>query len=93
MGRLWSLLTTPGATNSAPRCFRYTFSGKILRAVVKENWKLHYDENTGLTTLFDLAGDQAETTDLSGENPAKVAELKADWNAWSATFSTSLGTW
>jgi arylsulfatase A-like enzyme len=90
---LKSLLTTPGATNAAPRCFRYTFSGKILRAVVKENWKLHYDENTGLTTLFDLAGDQAETTDLSGENPAKVAELKADWNAWSASFSPILGTW
>ncbi len=90
---LKALLTTPGATNAAPRCFRYTMAGKILRAVVKENWKLHYDENTGLTTLRDLASDPAEATDLSGANPTKVAELKADWNAWSATFSPALGTW
>jgi len=90
---LKSLLTTPGATNSAPRCFRYTFSGKILRAVVKENWKLHYDETGDATTLFNLASDVTESTDLAAANPDKLAELKSDWNAWSATFSPSLGTW
>lgn len=87
------LFTTPGATNPAPLCFRYTMSGKISRAVVKENWKLFYDEVTGLTSLFDLRADAAETTDISGANTAKVAELKADWNAWSASFSPNLGTW
>lgn len=88
-----SLFTTQGATNPAPLCFRYTMTGKISRAVVKEHWKLFYDEATGVTSLFDLAIDAAETTDLSSSNPARVAELKADWNAWSASFSPSLGTW
>lgn len=90
---LKALFTTPGATNPAPRCFRYTMSGKILRAVVKEHWKLSYDENTGTTSLFDLANDATETTDVSAANTAKVAELKADWNAWSGSFSPNLGTW
>lgn len=90
---LKALLTTPGATNPAPRCFRYTMAGKTLRAAIKENWKLHYDENTAQTTLYDLAVDPAESSDLSGANAAKVAELKADWNAWAGTFSPSLGTW
>ncbi len=90
---LKALFTTPGATNPASRCFRYTMAGKILRAVVKEHWKLSYDENTGTTSLFDLANDETETTDVSAANATKVAELKADWNAWSGSFAPSLGTW
>jgi arylsulfatase A-like enzyme len=88
-----ALFTTQGAVNPDPLCFRYTMAGKISRAVVKEHWKLFYDEATGLTSLFDLGIDAAETTDVSSANPAKVAELKADWNAWSVSFSPSLGTW
>ncbi len=88
-----SLLTTQGATNGDPLCFRYTMAGKIHRAAIKENWKLHYDENTGLSSLFNLSSDPAESTDLSSAQPAKAAELRAAWNAWSATFSPGLGTW
>ncbi len=88
-----ALFTTQGATNPDPLCFRYTMTGKISRAVVKEHWKLFYDEATGLTSLINLGNDVVETTDVSSANPAKVAELKANWNAWSASFSPSLGTW
>lgn len=88
-----ALLTTAGAANNDPLCFRYTMANKVSRAVVKRQWKLFYDEVTGLTSLFDLSSDPAEATDLSSGNPAKVAELKADWNAWSNTFSPALGTW
>ena len=87
------ILTSPTALNTDPVCMRYVYGGKVLRAVIKENWKLAYDENTGLTRLFDLASDPAETTDLAGANPAVVESLKADWNAWSATFPPGLGVW
>jgi arylsulfatase A-like enzyme len=88
-----SLLATPGTSNPAPLCFRYTVNGKISRAVVKGHWKLFSDESTGATSLFDLEVDGAEATDLSASSPAKVAELKSDWNAWSGSFSPDLGTW
>jgi arylsulfatase A-like enzyme len=88
-----NLFTITGATNPDPLCFRYTFQSQIYRAVVKGEWKLYYDAATTETKLFNLGTDAAETADISGTNPAKVAELKADWNAWSATFSPSLGTW
>ena len=88
-----ALLTSSSATNTDPVCMRYTYGGKVLRLSIKENWKLHYDENTGATSLYDLGADPAESTDLAAGNPEKVTELKAAWNAWSATFSPSLGTW
>lgn len=90
-----SLFTTQGTTNNDPLCFKYnaTASGGDTRAVVKRNWKLFYYQTDGLTKLFDLSADPAESTDLSSSNPAKVAELKADWNAWSASFSPNQGTW
>ncbi len=90
-----SLFTTQGTTNDDPLCFKYNAqaSGGDTRAVVKRNWKLFYYETDGLTKLFDLSSDPAESTDLAGANPDKVAELKADWNAWAASFSPSQGTW
>ncbi len=88
-----ALFTTPGANHADPLCFRYTMRGKIQRAVVKREWKLYYDEATGDTRLFNLGDDPGEFTDLSQAQPAKVAELKAAWNAWSSTFSPALGIW
>jgi arylsulfatase A-like enzyme len=88
-----TLFTTAGSTHGDPLCFRYTASGNISRAVVKAQWKLHFDEATGLTKLFDLAADPGETADLASGQPAMVSELKSDWNAWSATFSPNLGAW
>ena len=35
---------------------------------------VHYEDNR--TELFNLADDPGETTDLAGQNTAKVAELK-----------------
>lgn len=88
-----ALLTMPSATNTSPLNFRYTMNGKISRAVIKSQWKLYYDEATSTTALYNLADDSSETTDLAPVNAAVVTELKADWNAWSNSFSPSLGTW
>lgn len=88
-----ALLTSSAATNPDTVCMRYIMGGKTLRAAIKENWKLHYDQNTGLTTLHDLATDPTEAADLASANPAIVDALKADWNAWSASFSPALGVW
>lgn len=93
-GNRSALFTTLGATNPSPLCFRYTVNGKISRAVVKDKWKLYYDEATGVAgALYDLSSDPSETTDVASGNAAKVAELKADWNSWAGSFSPSLGTW
>ena len=45
-------------------------------ALRKGDWKLvvHYEDNR--TELFNLATDPSETTNLAGQNPTKVAELK-----------------
>lgn len=45
-------------------------------ALRKGDWKMvvHYEDNR--TELFNLADDPGETTNLAGQNPTKVAELK-----------------
>ena len=45
-------------------------------ALRKGDWKIvvHYEDNR--TELFNLADDPGETTNLAGQNPTKVAELK-----------------
>ncbi len=47
-------------------------------AIRKGNYKLIYRYKDGSKELFDLAHDLSETTDLSGSQPALVAELSAD---------------
>ena len=36
----------------------------------------------GPVHLYNLAADKSESTDLSSKHPEKVAELKAEWDAW-----------
>ncbi|MFM1918519.1 MAG: Arylsulfatase [Candidatus Hydrogenedentota bacterium] len=52
------------------------------KAVRKDNWKLVISEKSDKLWLYDLATDKSESTDLSNENPAVVAELQAALEAW-----------
>ncbi len=47
------------------------------RVVRSGDWKLQVTERPARTWLFNLADDPTEQRDLSKENPAKVAELRA----------------
>lgn len=50
-------------------------------AVRHGRWKL-VREHTHVWELYDLAADRSELRDLAAEQPALVAELTADWEAW-----------
>lgn len=52
------------------------------KAVRKGDWKLVISERTGKTWLYNLASDISEASDLSRENPEKVAELWAALKEW-----------
>ncbi len=57
-------------------------------AVRKGIWKLFRQDAVGggLTSLYNLATDIGETTDLSAANPDKVEELLADLTAWECSI-------
>ena len=52
-------------------------------AVRNGNWKLSVREGVG-SRLYDLSKDPGEKKDLSGEQPERVKELKAEWDRWNA---------
>ena len=52
------------------------------RAVRVGRWKLVAKGRRGPWELYDLEVDRAETRDLAGEQPERVAELAARWTAW-----------
>ncbi len=52
------------------------------RAVRKGKWKL-VSKHPGGWELYDINADRTEMHDLATENPDKVEELKALWEAWS----------
>jgi len=53
-------------------------------AVRQGPWKLVWSTPTRRYHLFNLADDLREQHDLAGSNPAKLAELRGLYNAWSA---------
>jgi arylsulfatase A-like enzyme len=71
------------------------------RALRKGDWKAVYLPQSGSTyprdgvgagqwQLFNLATDPAESTDLASTNPAKLAELVADWDRYAAQKGVAL---
>ncbi len=54
------------------------------RAARAGDWKVVTDQPVGGWELFDLAADRTETTNLAARNPAKLAELSAEYDAWQA---------
>ena len=51
------------------------------RAIRKGNWKMVQDAG-GQPELYDLASDLSEAKNLASAQPAKLAELLADYEAW-----------
>ena len=63
------------------------------RALRLGDWKIVWiwePYGEGRWWLFDLAKDPAETQDLAGENPEKLAELVAAWDEYASANSIVL---
>lgn len=72
------------AASEAPVARRLFWKSGHYRVVRDGDWKLQLSERPKRTWLFDLAADPTEQRDLSGANPAKVAELRAHLDAHAA---------
>lgn len=57
--------------------------------VIKDGWKLIRDEKRNRSTLFKLAADKTESTDLHGSYPEKTEELLRLFREWSAGMKPS----
>src|SRR5581483_2263595 len=53
-------------------------------AIRKGDWKLVKHNQGKALELYNLAADIGESKDLAKAEPAKFAELKADWDKWNA---------
>jgi arylsulfatase A-like enzyme len=69
---------------SPHRSFFFRFRGHS--ALRKGDWKIVRETPDQPWQLFNLATDIAESKDLTGENPAKVSELTAEFNGWLDSF-------
>jgi arylsulfatase A-like enzyme len=54
------------------------------RALRDGAWK--YLRVDGVDYLFDLSHDQRERANLAKREPARLAAMRADWEAWNATM-------
>jgi arylsulfatase A-like enzyme len=63
-----------------PLCWRFG----VQYAVRQGNWKLVKAAIDVQPALYDLEADPGESRDLAKDNPGKVAELQALWDAWNA---------
>jgi len=76
-----------GQLDGAPRRAVYTETSRFERAlhgVVDGRHKLVLDLESGLPQLYDLHDDPEEQRDLSAEDPARVAALRAGLEEWIA---------
>jgi arylsulfatase A-like enzyme len=54
------------------------------RALRDGNWK--YLSVDGHDYLFDLSADERERANQAGDDPVRLAALRADWEAWNASM-------
>ena len=59
-------------------------------ALIQDRYKLLRTGNAKQFALYDLENDPAETTDLATEMPEKVAEMRAELDAWMTSAMNSL---
>ncbi len=64
-----------------PRTLFWEHEGN--RAVRRGDWK-RVALNGRPWELYDMSRDRTETTDLTNQQPAKVAELREAWDRWAA---------
>jgi len=57
------------------------------RAVIRDNYKMIRDLDTGSVELYDLAADPAERNDLSRERPEIIAQHAGDLDGWMTLVS------
>ena len=63
------------------------------RAIRAGQWKLVAKENQPWE-LYDIAADRSEMNNLAAQQPERVKELAAQWDAWAARARVlPLGTW
>ena len=72
-----------GKTTGAPHEALYWRFGQQT-AIRKGDWKLVKHNQGKALELYNLAADIGESKDLAKAEPAKFAELKADWDKWNA---------
>ena len=63
------------------------------RAVRDGRWKLVAKGSRGEWELYDMDTDRTETTDLAAEQPARVTELAAAWDAWATRTHVTPWPW
>lgn len=78
---LAKVLRDPSQTFERPLYWRMNHRGQ--RALRRGDWK--YLRVDGHDYLFDLRADERERANLAARDPARLAALRADWEAWEAT--------
>ena len=66
------------------RALHWRMNHRGQRALRSGNWK--YLRVDGHDFLFDLAADERERANRAGRDPVRLAQLRADWEAWDATM-------
>ena len=66
------------------RTMHWRMSHRQQRALRDGNWK--YLSVDGHDYLFDLSADERERANRAGDDPARLAALRAHWEAWNATM-------
>ncbi len=52
------------------------------RAMRSGDWKIVWDQDRRAWELYDFQNDRVESKDLAGEQPARVAQMSAQWYDW-----------
>jgi arylsulfatase A-like enzyme len=79
---LLDVFADPARTFERPLHWRMNHRGQ--RALRSGNWK--YLRVDGHDYLFDLSADERERANRAGRDPVRLAQLRADWEAWNATM-------
>ena len=79
---LLPVLRAPGQEFARPVHFRMNHRGQ--RALRDGDWK--YLRVDGNDYLFNIPADERERANVGGRQPARLAELRAAWEAWNATM-------
>ena len=79
---LLPVLRAPGQEFARPVHFRMNHRGQ--RALRDGDWK--YLRVDGHDYLFNIPADERERANVGSRHPARLAELRAAWEAWNATM-------
>ena len=73
-----------GVAEGVERTLYWRMRDPVQRAIRRGKWK--YLRIDGKAFLYDLDYDPRERSDFAEKNPELLAELKSDWEAWSANM-------